>query len=90
VFEATVVEDRAYRWVERRVEGLDLRTDTLDMRISLGTPLLVPPSLYSSASARVETLLGGRISMGARERPRGGSPRALGGVFFDSFQGYIA
>ena len=27
--------------------------------------------------------------MGARGRPHGGSPRALGGVF-DSFEGYIA
>ena len=27
--------------------------------------------------------------MGSRERPRGGSPRALGGVF-DSFKGYVA
>ena len=27
--------------------------------------------------------------MGSRERPRGGSPRALGG-FFDSFEGYVA
>jgi len=45
MFEATVVEDRAYSWVERRVEGLDLRTDTLDMCISLGTPLLVPSTV---------------------------------------------
>jgi len=34
VFEATVVEDRAYDWVGRRVAGLDLRTDVLDMHIS--------------------------------------------------------
>jgi len=34
VFEATVVEDRAYDWVGRRVGGLDLRTDVLDMHIS--------------------------------------------------------
>jgi len=27
--------------------------------------------------------------VGARERPRGGSPQALGGVFY-SFEGYIA
>jgi len=27
--------------------------------------------------------------VGSRERPRGGSPRALGGVF-DSFEGYVA
>ena len=34
VFEATVVEDRAYDWVGRRVVGLDWRTDVLDMHIS--------------------------------------------------------
>ena len=34
VFEATVVEDRAYDWVGRRIGGLDLRTDVLDMHIS--------------------------------------------------------
>jgi len=34
-------------------------------------------------------LLLGRVSVGARERPRGGSPRAFEGVF-DSFEGYIA
>jgi len=27
--------------------------------------------------------------VGSRERPRGGSPRAIGG-FFDSFEGYVA
>ena len=39
VFEATVVEDRAYDWGwGSRVGGLDFRTDTLAMYISLGTP----------------------------------------------------
>jgi len=37
----------------------------------------------------VEALFCGGISVGVRERPRGGSPRALGGVF-DSFEGYVA
>ena len=41
VFEATVVEDRAYSWLEHRLESHDLRTDTLNMHISLGTPSLV-------------------------------------------------
>ena len=34
MFEATVVEDRAYDWVGRRVGGLDSRTDVLDMHVS--------------------------------------------------------
>jgi hypothetical protein len=34
VFEATVVEDRVYDRVGRRVGGLDLRMDVLDMDIS--------------------------------------------------------
>jgi hypothetical protein len=34
VFEVTVVEDRAYDWVGRRVGGLDLRTDVLDKPVS--------------------------------------------------------
>jgi len=34
VFEATVVEDCAYDWRGRRVGGLDLRTDVLDMHVS--------------------------------------------------------
>jgi len=34
VFEAMVIEDRAYDQVGRRVGGHDLRTDVLDMRIS--------------------------------------------------------
>jgi len=38
VFEATVVEERAYDWVGHRVGGLDLRTDILVMHISWGTP----------------------------------------------------
>ena len=37
----------------------------------------------------MEALFCGRISVGARERPRGGSPRALEGVS-DSFEGYFA
>ena len=32
VFEATVVDDCMYDWLERRVEGLDLRTGNLIMR----------------------------------------------------------
>ena len=38
VFEATVAGDRAYNYVGRRVGGLDLRTGTLVMHISWGTP----------------------------------------------------
>jgi len=38
VFEAMAIEDRTYDWVERRVGGLDLRTDILVMHISYGTP----------------------------------------------------
>jgi len=34
VFEATVVDDCMYDWLERRVEGLDLRTGNLIMCIS--------------------------------------------------------
>ena len=34
VFEATVIEDCAYDWAGRRVGGLDLRTDVLDMHVS--------------------------------------------------------
>ena len=33
VFDATVIEDRVYDWVGRRVGGLDLRTDVLDMHV---------------------------------------------------------
>ena len=49
-------------------------TDTLDSshRVSI------------RALARVEALLIGRDSRGARERPRGGSPRALGGILTPS------
>jgi len=38
VFEATVVEDRAYNWGGRRLGGFDFRMDDLAMYISLGTP----------------------------------------------------
>ena len=38
VFEAAVVEDRAYNWVGCRIGGLDLCTDILVIDISLGTP----------------------------------------------------
>ena len=34
VFEAAVVDDRTYDWLERRVEGLDLCTGNLIMCIS--------------------------------------------------------
>jgi len=34
VFEVTVVEDRVYDWVGRRVGGLDLRTDVFDKHVS--------------------------------------------------------
>jgi len=34
VFEATVVEDRAYNWGGRRLGGLDFCTDALTMYIS--------------------------------------------------------
>jgi len=34
VFEAMVIEDRAYDWVGCRVGGLDLCTNVLDMRVS--------------------------------------------------------
>ena len=38
VFEAAVVEDRAYNCVGRRVGDLDLRTDILVIDISWGSP----------------------------------------------------
>ena len=38
VFETMAVEDRTFDWVERRVRGLDLRMDVLDIDISWGTP----------------------------------------------------
>jgi len=38
VFEAAVVDDRARDWAERRVGGLELCMDGLDMDISWGTP----------------------------------------------------
>jgi len=34
VFDSTVVEDRVYDRVRRRVGGLDIRTDVLDMDVS--------------------------------------------------------
>jgi len=37
VFEAAVVDDCTYDWLERRVEGLDLRTGNLIMGISWDT-----------------------------------------------------
>jgi len=59
----------------------------------LGYPLLTPStvapeSLFERLRSK-EALFVGRVSMGSREQPCGGSPRALGGVF-DSFEGYVA
>ena len=34
MFEAMVVEDRAYDWVGRRVGGLDSRMDVLDLHVN--------------------------------------------------------
>jgi len=65
--------------------------------LSLCTSVRVPLTDILDSSPRVSIqalalewrlFFYGRVSVGARERPRGGSPRALRGVF-DSFEGYI-
>ena len=75
MFEATVVEDRAYSWLERRVEGLDLRTDTLDMHICLGTPSLVsstvaPESLFECWRSSGDSFRWSSFRGGTRATPR--------------------
>ena len=42
VFEVAAVDGGTYVRLERRIEGLDLRTDNLVMRIAEGTPYRYP------------------------------------------------
>ena len=92
VFEAKAVDCCAYARPGHRVEGFDIRI------ILLGVSVRVPltDTLDSSPRVSIRALalewrlcFCDRASVGARERPRRGSPRALEGVF-DSFEGYIA
>ena len=78
--------------------GVELEASIFVRILSLCTSVWVPLTDILDSSPRVSIralALGwtlffcGGVSVGARERPRGGSPRTHGGIF-DSFEGYTA
>ena len=91
VFVATVVEDRAYNWASswrpRHSYGCSRYAHQLGYPSSISSTVATE-SLFERLRSSGGSLLWSSFR-GARERPRGGSPRAPGGVF-DSFEGYIA
>ena len=92
VFVSMVVEDHAYNWASSWRPRLSYGCSRYAPQF--GYPLhmsstVAPESLFEHLRSSGGSFFCGRVSVGARERPRGGSPRALGGVF-GSFEGYIA